>query len=63
MMPDVYTPDSARTIRVERAIRIRRLKRQLAMFMSQGIDPVLLVGIMAEIMTMQEQHHQESPSE
>ena len=62
MMSEAYTPDSARTIRVERAIRIRRLKRRIAMFMSQGIDPVLLVGIMVELMTLQEKH-QESPNE
>tara|TARA_R100001463_G_scaffold9289_1_gene27812 strand:- start:639 stop:827 length:189 start_codon:yes stop_codon:yes gene_type:complete len=62
MMVEVFSPDSARTIRVERAIRIRRLKRRIAMFMSQGIDPVLLVNIMVELMTLQEKH-QESPNE
>ena len=62
MMFEVFSPDSARTIRVERAIRIRRLKRRIAMFMSQGIDPVLLVNIMVELMTLQEKH-QESPNE
>ena len=62
MMSEAYTPDSARTIRVERAIRIRRLKRRVAMFMSQGIDPFLLVNIMVELMTLQEKH-QESPNE
>ena len=62
MMSEAYTPDSARTIRVERAIRIRRLKRRVAMFMSQGIDPVLLVGIMVELLNLQEKH-QESPNE
>ncbi len=62
MMVEVYTPDSMRTIRIERAIRIRRLKRRVAMFMSQGIDPVLLVGIMIELLTLQEKQ-QESPNE
>ena len=62
MMVEVFSPDSARTIRGERAIRIRRLKRRVAMFMSQGIDPFLLVGIMVELMTLQEKH-QESPNE
>ena len=62
MMSEAYTPDSARTIRVERAIHIRRLKRRVAMFMSQGIDPVLLVGIMVELLTLQEKH-QESPND
>ena len=62
MMVEVHQPDSARTIRAERAIRIRRLKRRVAMFMSQGIDPFLLVNIMVELMTLQEKH-QESPNE
>ena len=62
MMVEAYTPDSMRTIRIERAIRIRRLKRRVAMFMSQGIDPVLLVGIMIELLTLQEKQ-QESPNE
>ena len=62
MMVEVYTPDSMRTIRIERAIRIRRLKRRVAMVMSQGIDPVLLVGIMIELLTLQEKQ-QESPNE
>ena len=62
MMVEVFSPDSARTIRAERAIRIRRLKRRGAMFMSQGIAPFLLVNIMVELMTLQEKH-QESPNE
>ena len=62
MMVEVYTPDSMRTIRIERAIRIRRHKRRVAMFMSQGIDPVLLVGIMIELVTLQEKQ-QESTNE
>ena len=46
----------------ERATRIRRLKRRLAMFLLKGIKPEFLIDMMVELMTLQEEH-QESPHE
>ena len=62
MMSETCTPDSARYLRAERATRIRRLKRRLAMFLLKGIKPEFLIDIMVELMTLQEEH-QESPHE
>jgi len=53
------SPALARHVRAERVTRIRRLKRHLAYFLSLGIEPVALVGLMVELMTLQEEHHKE----
>lgn len=59
MMSDALTPAQARTLRAERATRISQLKRHLAMFLSKGIDPTMLIDIMLELMHLQDNHNEQ----
>ena len=57
MMSEPLTPAEVRTLRAERATRISQLRRHLAMFLSKGIDPTMLIDIMLELMHLQEDHN------
>jgi len=59
MMSEPLTPAQVRTIRAERATRISQLKRHLAMHLSKGIDPTMLIDIMLELMHLQETHNEQ----
>ncbi len=59
MMSDALTPAQVRTLRAERATRISQLKRHLAMHLSKGIDPTMLIDIMLELMHLQEDHNEQ----
>ena len=57
MMSEPLTPAQVRTLRAERATRISHLKRHLAMHLSKGIDPTMLLDLMLELMHLQEDHN------
>jgi len=59
MMSDALTPAQVRTLRAERATRISQLKRHLAMHLSKGIDPTMLLDLMLELMHLQEDHNEQ----
>ena len=59
MMDEALTPAQVRTLRAERVTRISQLKRHLAMFLSQGIDPTMLIDIMLELMHLQDTHNEQ----
>jgi len=59
MMSDALTPAQVRTLRAERVTRISQLKRHLAMHLSKGIDPTMLIDIMLELMHLQEDHNEQ----
>ncbi len=57
MMSEPLTPAEVRTLRAERVTRISQLKRHLAMHLSKGIDPTMLLDLMLELMHLQEDHN------
>jgi len=59
MMSEPLTPAQVRTLRAERATRISQLKRHLAMHLSKGIDPTMLLDLMLELMHLQETHNEQ----
>lgn len=59
MMSEPLTPAEVRTLRAERATRISHLKRHLAMHLSKGIDPTMLLDLMLELMHLQEDHNEQ----
>jgi hypothetical protein len=59
MMSAPLTPALVRTLRAERATRISQLRRHLAMFLSKGIDPTMLLDLMLELMHLQEDHNEQ----
>jgi hypothetical protein len=59
MISEPLTPAQARTLRAERATRISQLKRHLAMHLSKGIDPTMLLDLMLELMHLQEAHNEQ----
>jgi hypothetical protein len=59
MMSEPLTPAQARTLRAERVTRISQLKRHLAMHLSKGIDPTMLLDLMLELMHLQDNHNEQ----
>ena len=53
------TPALERFYRSERAARISLLKRHIAAHLTRGIAPSLLVGLMTELLTLQEIHNEQ----
>jgi mannose/fructose/N-acetylgalactosamine-specific phosphotransferase system component IID len=53
------TPALERFYRSERAARISLLKRHIAAHLTRGIAPELLVGLMTELLTLQEIHNEQ----
>jgi len=59
MMSEPLTPAQVRTLRAERVTRISQLKRHLAMFLSKGIEPTMLLDLMLELMHLQDDHNEQ----
>ena len=59
MRDEALTPALERFYRSERAARISLLKRHIAAHLTRGIAPELLVGLMAELLTLQEIHNEQ----
>ena len=57
MRDEAITPALERFYRSERAARIAMLKRHIAAHLTRGIAPSLLVGLMTELLTLQEIHN------
>jgi hypothetical protein len=53
------TPALERFHRSERAARISLLKRHISAHLTRGIAPELLVGLMTELLTLQEIHDEQ----
>ena len=53
------TPALERFYRSERAARISLLKRHISAHLTRGIAPELLVGLMTELLTLQEIHDEQ----
>ena len=59
MRDEAITPALERFYRSERAARISLLKRHIAAHLNRGIAPSLLVGLMTELLTLQEIHNEQ----
>ena len=59
MREQPLTPALERFYRSERAARISLLKRHIAAHLTRGIAPSLLVGLMTELLTLQEIHNEQ----
>jgi len=59
MRDEVLTPALERFYRSERAARIAMLKRHIKAHLTRGIAPSLLVGLMTELLTLQEIHNEQ----
>ena len=57
MRDEALTPALERFYRSERAARVAMLKRPIAAHLTRGIAPELLVGLMTELLTLQEIHN------
>jgi len=56
MRDEALTPALERFYRSERAARIAMLKRHISAHLTRGIAAYLLVGLMTELLTLQEIH-------
>jgi len=59
MRDEALTPALERFYRSERAARIAMLKRHISAHLTRGIAAYLLVGLMTELLTLQEIHDEQ----